>query len=374
MRRLKIGNVIEESRFGGPQKRMALVSEHLKYEIDTKIISPMDTDGAFRDFCRNKQLDFIEVELITLRKNLYSIIMYGFFFLRDIYKLVTIFNDEKFDLIHVSGGCWQVKGVIAALICRIKVVWHLNDTYTPLIFRLILRYLSKYADGIIFASERSKTYYADYVSEKPMKCVIPAPIIVPPKLHKKRSVHEKKYVIGMVANIVPVKGISDFIKVVKCLNKLGLDCDFKIAGAISKNQTEYYNRCKRIIEQEKIKNISFLGHVSDVQGFLSTLDLYFCTSISESSPMSVWEAMAQSIPVVAMDVGDVPLYVGRYQFLIVNNRDIQCFALTAQRLLENERIRFSIGHDLSKDVRRNMSVKKIGLKHQQFYNSILERN
>lgn len=80
MRRLKVGNIIEESRFGGPQKRMALVSEYLKCNIDTKIISPLDSDGAFRDFCRNRQLDFIEVELVTLRKNLYSIIMYGFFF------------------------------------------------------------------------------------------------------------------------------------------------------------------------------------------------------------------------------------------------------------------------------------------------------
>lgn len=229
-------------------------------------------------------------------------------------------------------------------------------------------------DGIIFASERSKTYYVNYVSEKPIKCVIPAPILAPPKLQNKSPVHGKKYTIGMVANIVPVKGILDFIEIVKCLNNFDIDCDFKIAGAISKNQTGYYKKCKRIIEEAKIKNIQFLGHVSDIQEFLSTLDLYFCTSVSESSPMSVWEAMAQSIPVVAMDVGDVQLYVGRHRSLIVNNRDIQCFAQIAQDLLENVSIRLSIGRELAENVKRNMSVNKIGLKHEEVYNLILDSN
>ena len=54
-------------------------------------------------------------------------------------------------------------------------------------------------------------------------------------------------------------------------------------------------------------------------------------------------------------------------------KSIKCFAQTAQYLLENESLRLSIGHDLSKNVQKNISVKKIGLKHEQFYSSILKR-
>ena len=72
--------------------------------------------------------------------------------------IISLIYKEKFDLVHVSGGSWQFKGVIAGKISKTKVVWHLNDTFTPYIVRLIFKQINFLADSFIFSSKKTKNY------------------------------------------------------------------------------------------------------------------------------------------------------------------------------------------------------------------------
>ena len=58
-----------------------------------------------------------------------------------------------------------------------------------------------------------------------------------------------------------------------------------------------------------IKNIDFPGKVDDARGYLSIFDVFLCTSVSESGPMTLWEAMSMQKAVVSTDVGDVKDYL-----------------------------------------------------------------
>jgi glycosyltransferase involved in cell wall biosynthesis len=49
----------------------------------------------------------------------------------------------------------------------------------------------------------------------------------------------------------------------------------------------------------------FLGHVQDPVHFLSRVDIFALSSVTEQLPFSLLEAMAAGLPVVATDVGDV---------------------------------------------------------------------
>ncbi|MGY1664383.1 glycosyltransferase [Geodermatophilus sp. SYSU D00696] len=56
--------------------------------------------------------------------------------------------------------------------------------------------------------------------------------------------------------------------------------------------------------------VTFPGWVSDVRGFLAGLDLFVLSSRVEALPLALLEAMAEGLPCVATDVGDVRRAVG----------------------------------------------------------------
>ncbi len=62
---------------------------------------------------------------------------------------------------------------------------------------------------------------------------------------------------------------------------------------------------KLAIELEVFGKVVFLGRRDDVPRLLRASDLYVNSSIVEGAPLSVMEAMAASLPVVATDVGDL---------------------------------------------------------------------
>ena len=63
-----------------------------------------------------------------------------------------------------------------------------------------------------------------------------------------------------------------------------------------------------------------LGHLDDMEEFYSTIDIYLNTSHHEGLPMTIIEAMAHSVPVVAPEVGGFPEVVehGKTGWLVKN--------------------------------------------------------
>ena len=184
----RVANLIEEGRFGGPQKRIALVAECLKHDIETTIIFPTEESQEFQKFCKDRRVNFIKVQLSPLRKNPKVLAKYIWNFFNDVVRLYKIFRKESFDLVHISGGCWQVRGLIACALVRQKVVWHFNDTSTPIVFRLFAFVFQSQVSAFIFASLRTKDYYQRYLDiTKPHK------IIASPVETKKFPLVEKVY-------------------------------------------------------------------------------------------------------------------------------------------------------------------------------------
>ena len=73
--------------------------------------------------------------------------------------------------------------------------------------------------------------------------------------------------------------------------------------------------------------VFFLGRRQDVRDLLGAADVFALSSIYEGNPLSVMEAMAAGLPVVATSVGGIPELIesGR-NGLLVNSGDTQSFA------------------------------------------------
>ncbi len=376
--RLRVANIIEEGKIGGPQLRLTKVANAISDSVETTVVMPYENSLAFRELCNSLNINYKSFWMSRITKEPIVAIRYAFFFPYEVIRLAIYFKKEKFDLIHISGGSWQFKGVLAGKLAGIKVLWHLNDTYVPGFIRFFFRYFSYLSTGFIFASNRSLDYYQKLIPKERSFFVIPAPVETKKFDPQHTFVGDQelidslngKLVIGTIANISPIKGLDLLIDVASYLSDMNLDVVFLVVGPVYNNQKNYYNHLQSSIQDKKLNNVKFIDGQNDIRYLLKHFDIYICTSLAESSPMSVWEALSMAKPVVSTDVGDVSLYVKNgYNGYIVGSRDVHIFSSCLQSLVDSEEKRLNYGCRSREVAIQNLDISICADNHKNAYNS-----
>src|SRR5205085_1382097 len=113
---------------------------------------------------------------------------------------------------------------------------------------------------------------------------------------------ERAFVACMVANIGPYKDHVTLLRawrlVVDKLDVRDLDVALLLAGRFG---DDVHNLKALAFDLGLDSSVQFLGHVDDIAGLLSAVDLGVLSSPSESSPNAILEAMASGLPVVGAD-------------------------------------------------------------------------
>tara|TARA_R110002072_G_scaffold175601_2_gene331480 strand:+ start:14817 stop:15929 length:1113 start_codon:yes stop_codon:yes gene_type:complete len=123
--------------------------------------------------------------------------------------------------------------------------------------------------------------------------------------------------IGIVGRLVPVKRVDIFIRTLAQLNHQGLACQGVIIGS-GPLEPELRQLTADLDIADKI---DFKGFVSPATAEMTKLDVLLMTSDHEGLPMTLLEALALEIPVVAHHVGGIPevLDNGRCGWLVQNH-------------------------------------------------------
>jgi len=346
---MRVANVIEEGKLGGPQVRMVRVAAALRGRAETLIVMPRANSGPFREMCAAHGVPYRVLPLTRITKEWRAALAYVLFSPWEVWHLARLFRRERVDLVHASGGSWQVKAVIAARLAGIPAVWHLNDTFTPGWVRRLFRLVAPLASGFIFASHRSRAYYGPLIRRGCPQEVVPATVDPArfdpsPDIPPDPQMPPGGAAIGTVANVSPVKGLETLIRAAARLRGTGHAPHVVIAGPIFERQRGYHRRLERLAHDLGVADLHFIGARADVRSVLRHLDVYVCCSVAESSPVSVWEAMAMARPVVSTDVGDVARHLrdGEAGFIVPVGDDA-AMAERIARLLEDPERRPRMG-------------------------------
>ena len=111
--------------------------------------------------------------------------------------------------------------------------------------------------------------------------------------------------IGLAGRLVPVKRIDVFIKTARYIqdNYPDIKAEFYIFGdGPLRSELETLSR-----ELNTDNIIHFEGHCEDIIERLQNLDILMMTSDHEGLPMTILEAMALKVPIIAHAVGGIPL-------------------------------------------------------------------
>ena len=379
-RPIKVANIIEEGRVGGPQKRIALVASKISKEIDTTVIIPKENSAEFQTLCKKLNVKYLISPLIPIKRDIFSMFSYLAFFPYEVFKLSRLLKKNNFDIAHISGGSWQYKGALAAKLAKVKILWHLNDTYVPIFFKILFKLISPIANGYIFSAFRAKKYYNKYINLKKPKFVIAPPVdttIFNPsknyKLNKKKILNQKKLtVIGTIANINKIKGLETFIKAGEILNQNIKNLHFQVVGKVFENQKKYFNSLENLCKKKKFFNIDFIKNCSDVRPYLKRFDIFTISSLSETGPMTLWEAMSMEKAIVSTNVGDVRMFLkNNINSYIVDVGDYKEFAKKINKLITRPRLRRNFGKKVRCIVKNKLDLRVCANLHAKAYRTIV---
>jgi len=118
--------------------------------------------------------------------------------------------------------------------------------------------------------------------------------------------------------------------------------------------------------------VEFAGERDDVPSLLAAADCFVLSSTSEGMPISVLEAMAAGLPVVASDVGGVHELVreGETGFL-VPEREATALARAIRPLLGDHGERARLGANGRTDVEATFTVSRVRREHVELYRRLL---
>jgi len=190
-------------------------------------------------------------------------------------------------------------------------------------------------------------------------------IEIPPIMEKEYG--DNIFKIGSAGRFFRIKDFPLFVEIAKILIDKYKNLEFILAGDGPERETVQSLVRKYDIE----KYFLFPGFISDTSVFFKGLDLYINTSMHEGIPISILEAMAHGIPVVAPAVGGFCEMIDNgVDGLLVDSRDPMDYARQCFKIMDHIDIRKRISYEAREKIIRDFSVGKMADIYLKLYNDM----
>ncbi len=151
----------------------------------------------------------------------------------------------------------------------------------------------------------------------------------------------ERFVGIIVARLSGLKGHATLLRSVDILRRDGVDLLLLIAGD-GAHRAELEQQAGQLSLGEA--SVRFLGARSDVNELLRAADFFVLPSDTEGLPLSVLEAMAHGLPVVASNVGGIPELIEHdKEGLLVPPADPKALAAAIRTIAEDSALRRRLG-------------------------------
>lgn len=189
---------------------------------------------------------------------------------------------------------------------------------------------------------------------------IQLPVLSSPRLCR------PELVVGSAGRFFPVKDYPLMVEIAHSAVKMSSAVRFELAG----DGPERGALEKRIADLALQGTFHLRGHLEDVSAFYPGLDVYLNTSLHEGIPMSILEAMAHGVPVVAPAVGGiVEIIDDGIDGFLVDSRLPQAFAEKCLRL-QDPALRQRMGRAARLKVERFFSADIMAEKYFELYREL----
>jgi glycosyltransferase involved in cell wall biosynthesis len=286
--------------------------------------------------------------------------------------------------IQIAHGYMNKTSLFAVLsslgTSRIAITSRLNTGYwyTPSL-RTMFRMMNLRSDGIMANSLEAKRIAVETERLDPDRVKVVYQGVDMTKFSRglgdasaaeRLGVPRSARVVGITANLRPVKDHALFLRAAKIVADAVPDAAFLLVG-----RGELYDELRGIAAELGVgRRVFFTQGEGNVMDYLARMSIGCLTSISEGFSNAIMEYMAAGMPVVAIDVGGNrdAIIDGETGFL-VPERSPEALAEPIVRLLRDEERRAQMGNAGFDRCTENFEVQKTIGQLEAYYESLLAK-
>jgi len=310
---LKVALLATVTDFGGAERVVLSLIEHINRDLFDLVpiifTAPSLSDNIFFKHLNKAGKDYYKIYVNSYRLKYLNPLI-------NIFETYQLLKKCKFDLIHTHGYRADVLGIFLSKLLGVPVIstchgFISNDLQLKLYNRLD-HFVLRFSQRIIAVSQGIKSdLIKSGIKESRTRLIQNAvgvsysdELFAQNRFAKRQkySIAEKDFVVGYIGRLSEEKGIRYLIEAIALQVRSAFPVKLLIIG-----EGPQRKELEEFVEKENIKrNVIFAGFQNDIGDWLPAMDVFALPSLTEGTPMSLLEAMAYGIPVIASAVGGVP--------------------------------------------------------------------
>lgn len=247
-----------------------------------------------------------------------------------------------------------------------KIVYGLTKMITKIIYQ--------FPDLLVFPSEEIARIFSQNKIYSPKtvvrlgidtKTFIPFPEKTRKKLRKELKLSEKDFVIGYCGRIAREKDPYTLLNAFKEFSKKHSNAKLLVIGSGIKEIEE---------EFKKTNNTIFLGKQDDVVKYYNTMDVFCSTSLTETTGLTILEAMSSGLTVISTKVGIAKQIIkNNKNGFLIEKQDPNQIVKILNKLYRNKKKLKEIGKNARETVEKTLSIEETGEGIKKVLLSMLEQ-
>lgn len=283
-----------------------------------------------------------------------------------VFQLARMLRRIKPDVVHTHNTAAYVYGVLAAAIVRVPCIIHTRHGQRFDSSRRqtrVFRELSRWVDRVVTVSADS----AQLTIEEGIAVEKTQTIFNGVDLERFSVVPRRPCgKVVVVARLSPEKDIASLIQAIDIARQRGSRLRLEIVGDGSERR-----RLEELSDSLQLgEQIQFHGVRDDIPEILAAASMFVLPSVTEGISLTLLEAMASGLPVIACNVGGNPEVVadGRTGIL-VPPRDPAAIAEAMQRLHQSESLSRQLGLEGRARVDAKFCIRRMVRAYESLYSS-----
>lgn len=191
------------------------------------------------------------------------------------------------------------------------------------------------------------------------------------RLRKELGISPTDRVVGNVGRLVELKGQRFLLEAARQIVGRHPEVKFLIVGD---------GPLKEVLSRQASScgiqgHVLFAGFRDDMPDVYAVMDVFALPSTDEASPMTIFEAAASRLPIVATRVGGIgDVIADRHNGLLIDSCDVQGLSEAILFLLENGTESDRMGRNAARTVRRNHNIDIMVRRYEAVYEKVLVGN